>query len=243
MRIWLAAMLSLAVASGPIMAQDRGPPGDRPGDRGAQGDRHRNSYANPSALIAAEIALNQHTRAEGLWKSLRETAAPGAILLMPEEVDALAWLKDRPDPAPPVDREPDAVWMSCDGSYGVVLGGWSTGEGGGQYASVWQRQDDGSYKWLIRHRVGKDEPAAAPDMISAGIADCDGTKGRSEAGPREPKLSPAAVQARSDYSADRTLYWRSGRDTAGILRLLVQVRKDGQMRTVLGGELEEAGEN
>ncbi|MCB2074173.1 MAG: hypothetical protein H6917_05385 [Novosphingobium sp.] len=239
MRRWVVAMLSLAMVSGTALAQDRGPPGGRPGPNGPPGRERLNSYANPSALIAAEIALNQLTQEEGLWTSLRETAATGAILLMPEEVDALAWLKDRPDVAPLVDRDPDAVWMSCDGSYGVVLGGWTTDEASGHYASVWQRQEDGGYKWLIRHRIGQDGPVAVPEMITARIADCDRPRPESGNTPGRPQPAPAQVKAQSGYSADRTLFWRSGRDAAGVLRLLVRIRKDGQMLSVLGDELDQ----
>jgi hypothetical protein len=240
MRLTLTAALAMALMPVAACAQHRGPPPEGRESQRAAEDRYRNSYANPSALIAAEIALNQLTRKEGLWTALRETAAPGAILLMPEQVDALAWLKDQPEPPVPVDREPDAVWMSCDGSYGAVRGGWTTEETSGHYASVWQRQEDGSYKWLVRHRVGRDGPVAKPDMISAGIADCDGQRRRPGAGEhdKEPPQVPAPVKAKSDYSTDGTLYWRSGRDAAGILLLLVRIRKDGEMRTVLGEELE-----
>ncbi|MCB2059492.1 MAG: hypothetical protein R3E09_10385 [Novosphingobium sp.] len=240
MRIWLAAMLSLAVVSGTATASDRGPPGGR----------HRNSYANPSALIAAEIALAQLTREKGQSAALRETAARDATMLVPEPVNADDWLKDRPDPPKPVDRYTEAVWISCDGSYGVVEGSWTGADTGGEFAAVWQRQEDGQYKWLFRHPVGNTGASPAPDMIPASVADCDVPRPNADSRPQErkpgkrPKLPPPApVNAQADHSADGTLDWRFGTDSKGVPRLLVRIRKDGQMRTVLGGELEQAPGN
>jgi hypothetical protein len=236
MRIWLATVLSLVVVSGTATASERGPPGGR----------HRNSYANPSALIAAEIALAQLSREKGQSTALRETAARDAAMLVPELVNANTWLKDQPDPRDPVDRYPEAVWISCDGSYGVVLGGWKDADTGGHYASVWQRDEDGRYKWLFRHPVGSNGASPAPEMIPAGVADCDVPRPNAGSRPQERKSGkraklppPAPVNAQADRSADGTLDWRFGTDNAGVPRLLVRIRKEGGMRTVLGGELEQ----
>lgn len=242
MQVRLAAALLLALAPcAASLAQDRGhPDGKREGHGPPGGGPTRNSYANPSALIAAEIGLNQQVREEGQWKAYRETAAEGAELLVPERVPAQEWLKDQKSPPAATQSEPYAAWMSCDGSYGVVEGGWTKGSASGLFASVWQRQEDGGYKWLMRHTIGREGSVSAPDMLSATVADCPKReRPKGNAPPKRPsEPATAPIDAQSGYSADRTLYWRSDRNAAGTAWLLVKIRKDGEMQTVLGDELE-----
>ena len=249
MQVRVAAALLLALAPCTTLAQPSGPPGG--GKRDGGGPPGGGSYANPSALIAAEIGLNQQIRDEGQWKAYRKTAAEGAELLAPDRIPVEQWLKDHKKNTPgTAESEPYGAWMSCDGSFGVVEGGWTKGDTSGHYAAVWQRQKDGGYKWLIRQAVGREGPVSAPDMLSAMVAECvrpkQGARPNSDGPPqgdrsrkRKPEPEAAApVNPESDYSRDHTLFWRSGRDEAGTPWLLVKIRKDGEMQTVLGNGLE-----
>lgn len=210
-------------------------------------DRGRGSYANPSALIAAEIALRHLAEEKGQWAAWRENAAPGAELLAPDPVAADPWLKGRSEPAKLPGWEPYAAWISCDGSFGAVEGGWREPGSTGRYAAVWQRQEDGGYKWVIRQRIGHDHDIAAPDMLSARVAECppprESKPAQASSPPRKRSRKgwPAApfVDAQAGWSADRSFYWRSGRDAGGAPRLQVAIRKDGAMAVVLGEELGE----
>jgi len=202
----------------------------------------RGLNANPTALIAAEIALSQLAGEKGQWTAMRDTAAPGAEVFAPAPVNALEWLKRQENPPVATKWEPQAVWMSCDGSIGVVEGSWSQGEASGRFASVWQRQEKGEYKWLL-HQDGADQAArtAPPDMLSAIVADCPARPARQAGGEQDSKRvgqAPAPVDALAGYSADKTLYWRSADDPSGQRRLLVGISKDGTMETVLGAEIE-----
>ncbi|EJU09676.1 hypothetical protein LH128_27796, partial [Sphingomonas sp. LH128] len=68
--------------------------------------------ANPSALVAEEIAFARLAREKGQWKAFREFADDTAIMFVPQEVQAQDWLKKQADPAAPVQWEPHQVWMS-----------------------------------------------------------------------------------------------------------------------------------
>lgn len=233
MRLGLAVALVLALTSSAAMARHRG---------GHDGfGREMPGYANPSALIADEIALSQLAREKGQWKALRDTAAPGAVMFVPEKVNADKWLKGRKSPPAAAKWAPYRVWMSCDGSFGVVEGGRTENGASSHYAAVWQHQKDGGYKWLIRRAIGQAGPVKAPDMLSATVADCDKAHRRRDSATRQaqPSQPAAVVEAQSGYSTDRTLHWRSGKDAAGIPRILVQIRQGGQMRSVLGQQLEQ----
>jgi hypothetical protein len=234
MKLRLAVLMALALIPAPGVARERG----HGHGHGTFGEHERPGYANPTALIAAEIAMSQLAKQKGQWKAMRDNAAPDAEMFEPGPVKALDWLKRRDEPPTATSWNPRAVWMSCDGSYGVVAGGYSTGDQTGRYAAVWQRQDKGDYKWLLRQQLPGQAAAGDPDMLAATVADCarQERRGGDSVKKKSPAKRPAAppVEAQSGWSADRTLYWRADKDASGEPTLLVSIRKDGAMRTVLG---------
>ena len=80
--------------------------------------------ANPSAVVAAEIAFNRLAQEKGQWTAFRETAAKDAVMFVPQMANAQAWLKGRKDPPASVKWQPEKVLMSCNGSIGVTTGPW-----------------------------------------------------------------------------------------------------------------------
>ncbi|MDG2003463.1 MAG: hypothetical protein P8J20_09045 [Novosphingobium sp.] len=244
----LTAALSLLAALAPAaQAQDRGLPRGERVDRVPARDG-MSFRASPSAVISAEIALSQLARKKGQWKAMRDTAAPEAVMFRPEPVNAQAWLKRQGGKPVATKWDPQAAWMSCDGSIGVVQGTWSQGEADGHFASVWRRHEKGGYKWLLRLK-GVEQSAATvpPDMLSAIVADCAPRKKRPRTQPPDPKrkkekVEPPPINALIDFSVDKTLYWRSVTNASGARRLLVRIRKDGTMQVVLGAEFEEQAE-
>lgn len=133
--------------------------------------------ANPSAVIAAELAFARLAQDKGQWTAFRATAAPDAEMFVPQRTRAQGWLRGRPDPAVAVTWQPHRVWSSCDGSLAVTTGAWQRGGANGMFTTVWTRQADGSYRWALDH--GQPLPAArpAPEMIEAKVADCSGKPG------------------------------------------------------------------
>lgn len=234
----LAACLALALA-GPALAQG-GPPPSGPPPSG-----QRQSYANPSAAIAAEIAFARLAQQKGQWTAFRETAAPDAVMFAPKMVFAQLWLKDRPNPPIPLKWRPYRAWSSCDGSLMVTTGGWNRGAEQGWFTTVWQRQPDGGYRWVFDHGDARAEPLAEPDMIEALVAECPprpaaaskppapppGKRGK----PAKPKrikpeqlvLDPAGRNGRSN---DGSLTWKVSVDPGGSRRFVASMRQGGDMR-------------
>lgn len=128
--------------------------------------------ANPSALVAAEIAFNRLAREKGQWTAFRKTAAHSAIMFVPQPVLAKHWLRGRADPAAPVQWEPYEVWMSCDGTLGVTRGAWRAPKGTGYFTTIWERQKDGAYRWILDQGVSLAEPMEKPLALTASVADC-----------------------------------------------------------------------
>lgn len=228
----LAIALILSASAG--LAQPTPPPGEAEG-------RARMSFANPSAVIAAEMALARLAREKGQWTALRETAAPDAVMFVPQMTYAQAWLRDRADPPQPARRQTHEVWSSCDGSLMASHGAWQQDKATGWYTTLWQRQPDGTYRWVLDHGDTLAEPLPTPDLIRAGVADCPrrlpdvaqpapgGKQARKRKESRLPPLDPAR---RSGKSRDGTLSWDVTTEPDGARNLTVTWRKDGEDQTV-----------
>jgi hypothetical protein len=174
------------------------------GPRGAHAGPPLKPFADPSAVIAAEIGFNQLAQAQGQWTAFLETAAPDAEMFAPQRVKAAAWLKGRANPAIPVQWQARAVWSSCDGSFAVTHGDWQRPGSIGIYATVWQHQDDGKYKWLLDMSLASEASAPAPEMIAAKVAEC-----KPKASRPPPEAREAGVDLATGYSRDLTLEWQS----------------------------------
>lgn len=240
----LAAAIALLAAAVPnAQAQDRGFPRMERADRTPASGRVAIN-ANPSRLIAAEIALGQLAKEKGEHKAMRDTAAEGAVIVEAEPVTVEEWLKGRAESPAATKWDAQSVWMSCDGSIGVVDGIWSQAEAGGRFVSVWQRQKKGEYKWLLRQLYGGQAAPVDPfDILSATVADCPQRPPRANGGPPQAKSEPpgeepAPVDPLTGKSRDGSLTWRSDNDSSGTRRFLVRISKEGGMQTVLSAELE-----
>ncbi len=162
--------LAFLLCATPLLAQP-GPPPEREGGAG----RPQRAYANPSALIAADIAFARLAREKGQWTAFRETAAETAEMFDGGRMAAKDLLKDRKDPAEPYKWAPRAAWISCDGSAGLTIGGASYPSGGnGEYVTVWERQLKGkvAWKWVLDDGAPLAKALPEVDWVQGTVADC-----------------------------------------------------------------------
>ncbi len=165
--------------------------------------------ANPSALLALEIAMAQRATEKGGHDGFREYAAPDAVLFVPERVAAAAWLKDTKNPLGltwPAKRDVYRVIMSCDGKSGVTHGAWKAPGGQhGYFTTVWQRYEkrDGTGKWLwtLTHDNRLNKPLKAPEFVQTETSSCKGKAPASIAAP------PEGVEMKQGLSRDQSLSW------------------------------------
>lgn len=193
----------------------------------------RRGYANPSAVIAAEIAFNTLAQQKGQWTAFRATAAKDAVMFEPHMILAEQFLKGKADPARSVTWQPHQVWTSCDGTLAVTRGAWQA-EGGvsGYFTTVWQQQKDGKYKWVADQGEPLPMPLDAPDMIVAKVADCPpGYRGKP---PKPVKTAPLPFNPaqRSGKSLDGTLSWDVSVAADHSRRFVVTMASGGQAATV-----------
>lgn len=231
-------VLALLLAGGVQAQERRGPP---EGGRGGA----RQSYANPSAVIAAELAFAQDAQARGQWTAFAAAAANDAVMFTPQMVWAQVWLKGRPNPPAALRWQPYEVWSSCDGSLVVSHGVWHGGGPGGPsgwFTTLWRREGDGAYKWVLDHGDAGAPTAAEPEMIAAHVADCpprprrpEGLdEGRGQKRPPKPpkpikvsQLPPLDPSHRAGAAADGSLRWEVTVASDGARTLTVRWTRDG----------------
>lgn len=161
--------------------------------------------ANPSAIIAAEIAFNQLAQQKGQWTAFRATAAKDAVMFVPQPTLALEYLKGKADPAKSVKWQPHRAYMSCDGKTGATTGAWQRPDGSvGYFTTVWQfiqtnDRGDGEWKWVLDHGDTLTTLRAPNEMIETRVASC---KGRAPATLLAP---PEGAKMKTGYSRDQSL--------------------------------------
>ncbi|PKP93474.1 MAG: hypothetical protein CVT75_06030 [Alphaproteobacteria bacterium HGW-Alphaproteobacteria-14] len=177
--------------------------------------------AQPSTIVATEIAFARAARENGQWTAFRMFAAPGALLHGENGPFAIEpWLATQSDPPAAVQWEPRAVAISCDGAVAVSHGRITTPEGKvGNFLTVWERQGSGEYRYVF-DVGGLDVPQPPPrkpvedgdivvtsiDAVQGLVASCP----RRDAAIPPPPAIPVGYEGKADarLSRDGTLRWR-----------------------------------
>lgn len=173
----------------------------------------------PKTALDAERSFDQAAARNGQWTAFRAFAAPDAIMFVPQPINAQAWLKDRKDPPQTVRWQATASYVSCDGDTAVNTGNWQRPDGSvGYFTTVWQRQSDGSWRWVLDSgdALKTARPATSP---AATRASCDP--------PIVPFTSPptvSGVPSGHGSSKDQTLSWDWSLGTDGSRTLSVNLK-------------------
>ena len=196
--------------------------------------------ANPSELIATEIAFARAAREDGQWTAFRKFADDEAVMFVPQPVMAKDWLKGQQDPAQPVQWEPYQVWMSCDGTLGVTKGAWHRPDGSvGYFTTIWKQQKKGEYRWVLDQGDALSEPLVKPDWLSASVADCPqrGSGPPPHSGNEDREKRREAGMTGYGQADDGTLRWsyKVSPDKSRVLS--VYLRKSGSMNEVLSSSV------
>lgn len=210
----VATSLSM-IAGGAVIARERDP-----------------LAANPSAFIAAEIGFARLAQEKGQWTAFRETAAPEAVMFVPQRVNARDWLKSQKDPAEAVKWQPHAVYISCDGNVGVTTGAWQKGPAKGYFTTVWLRDPKkGKLAWTLDHGDALGTPREASDFIASKQAVC----GSRPAVPIEAGAEGDDMAV--GLSPDQTLSWTSTVHADKSRRLTVRLWDGKAMATVIDDQV------
>ena len=131
--------------------------------------------AAQAGAVDAERAFADMAQKQGQWTAFRAYAAPEALMFVPAERNAQEWLKGRRDPPASVHWWPARSWVSCDGKVAVNIGPALYGASGfGSFTTVWQRQPDGGWKWLLDQGHQLPRALAAGETAKVTRASCAG---------------------------------------------------------------------
>lgn len=160
--------------------------------------------AEPQTAIDTERAFAADAQKLGQWTAFRKWATPDAIMFVPKAGSAHDWLKDKADPPVAVFWWPGRSYVSCDGNTAINTGPWvrQWGKSVGYFTTVWKRQPDGNWKWVLDHGDVLGTPRAEGGDIKPRQASC--------AKPVKPLIHMRLAKDGSSGgggSADNTLDW------------------------------------
>lgn len=156
--------------------------------------------AAPQSAIDAELTFAADAQSKGQWAAFRAHAATDGVMFVPEPVKAQQWLQGRKEPPVSVMWWPAQSWTSCDGTIAVNTGPWlrDGGRSAGYFTTVWQKQPDGRWQWLLDHGDSLDRPRSASDSPETRRASCRDL----------PASAGAPAGDGGGASADNSLRWR-----------------------------------
>lgn len=224
-----AAVLVAACSPGGPYARGNRLDLGRPGSEREAFDR-----ADPSKVIAAELAFARAAREEGTWTAFRAYSTEEALWPAPALSNVRQDLAGAADPAEPIVWSPDAVWLSCDGSFALSTGPATYPDGRrARFATIWQRQRDGDYRWVLDQGFDLEMGYAGPEMIGAKVADCPAATERPRLRRFEVRRGEAWGSSRSN---DGTLEWATAIAPDCSRTLSVRVSQGGAMTEVFRRE-------
>ena len=175
----LVAAVFLALAPLPVRAElVEAPFFSSEGKNSPSTSSGRTEGGKAQTPIDAERAFTADAKTLGQWTAFAKWSADDAVMFVPQPVNAHVWLKDRKDSAKAVDWWPTASYVSCDGNLAVNTGGWKRPDGSvGYFTTVWLKQPDGGWKWVLDSGDALEKPRQRPAYPKLRVASCTGAAG------------------------------------------------------------------
>jgi ketosteroid isomerase-like protein len=119
-------------------------------------------------LVSTERAFANYAEEHGTKSAFLENASSDAVLFLPDRMNAVEYWKARGESKGLLSWDPNYADVSSNGLIGYTTGNWeyrSAGKGGtpegfGNFITVWQRQPDGKYKFVVDIGISHEKPAA-----------------------------------------------------------------------------------
>lgn len=121
---------------------------------------------------SAERAFAAKAQRDGQWTAFRAFAADDGVTFAPAMVNAQKLLGPLKDPATAIMWWPARSISACDGSLAISTGPWINKAEHGTFTTVWQRQPDGGWKWLLDHGRNTPSRVSAGDAVKTSRASC-----------------------------------------------------------------------
>jgi ketosteroid isomerase-like protein len=127
-----------------------------------------NLASDLQAVVAAERAFARTATEKGIHDSFLAFIADDGILFRPQPVNGKQWFAERPSRPGLLTWQPVYADISAAGDMGITTGPWEfrakgpedTPLGYGEFATVWKKQPDGTWKFAIDIGIEHDRPTA-----------------------------------------------------------------------------------
>lgn len=122
----------------------------------------------PEEIVAAERAFAADGYARGVKLSFLAFSSPDAVVFSPGPVNAHETLRAWPDETLDEPRAHLIWWplyagVALSGDLGFTTGPFAVDDARrGHYFTIWRRQPDGAWKWVLDAGIGADAAAEAP---------------------------------------------------------------------------------
>ncbi|HET6890793.1 MAG TPA: nuclear transport factor 2 family protein [Pyrinomonadaceae bacterium] len=130
------------------------------------------------SLVDAERAFARTSEAQGTRPAFLAFIAEDGILFRPTATNGKKWMQQ--NPLPPSEKRPLLAWQPAfadiaqAGDMGYTFGPWEYKEdikdekpvAYGHFATVWKRQPDGTWKFVIDHGVSHPQPHGSGKQFS-----------------------------------------------------------------------------
>ena len=115
-------------------------------------------------LVAAERAFAKLSEDKGIKESFLANVADDAVVFRPGPVPGKEWLSAHPNPAALLVWHPTHAVIAASGDLGWTTGPYEVTPNGrpkayGQYSTVWRKQPDGHWKFVVDLGIGTPSPA------------------------------------------------------------------------------------
>jgi hypothetical protein len=186
--------------------------------------------AAPQSAVEAERAFAADAQTEGQWTAFRKWAAPEAVLFVPRPVNAHEWLNGKANPQLGYQWWPAKAFLSCDGKAAVTTGPSVIGLNRGYFTTVWTKQPDGAWRWVLDHGDASARTQPAGETTETVRASCRALPARLR---DEGQPGPAI-----GTSPDRSLVWRWHAYENGARIIWAELWDGKQFRTVLENKVD-----
>ena len=151
------------------------------------------SQGDLEKVVQAEQGFARTASEKGTKAAFLANMTDDALVFGPEKTNAKVNWTARPDGTPGVPLlswAPNYADVSANGAMGYTTGNWEfrpkgkddQPSGYGEFITVWLRQPDNTYKWVIDIGVAHDKPAKySTEWVTSAVKSKDGNAGRSSA--------------------------------------------------------------
>ena len=142
-------------------------------------------------MAATEREFEAFAEKNGNKAAFIEYAAPDGVLFTPDKVNAKAYWNGRGEWNGLLSWAPNYADISANGLIGYTYGNWEFRPKGkadapvgfGQFITIWQRQGDGKYRYVVDIGIDHDRPATySTDWVTATVKSSDLNEKNSSAG-------------------------------------------------------------